>query len=297
MRGTRHASRGRVWFVLALLAPLSVACGREPTPRAPATPPPSETGAARQAASPDSLPGAQAAAAATPVAADRATAISDTIAPLAPPGVPAREFPKPDRPVASITTDTWSNEDARDENREAERAMALLGVGEGMAVADIGAGSGYYTVRLARAVGPAGRVFAQDIMREYLEKLRLRVNREGLTNVSLVLGDPHDPRLPEGSVDLALLVHMYHEIEQPYGLMHNLARSLRPGARVAVIDLDRATSRHGTPADLLRCELEVVGYRRVATHDLGKSGYLAVFEPPAGSAEVPAPESIRACAA
>jgi predicted methyltransferase len=230
----------------------------------------------------------------------RAAAIGapDTLAPLAPPGVGADSFPTPDRPVAEITTDTWSSERERDEAREAERVLRLLGVREGMSVADVGAGSGYYTVRLSRAVGSSGRVYAEDIVQPYLQKLGERIRREGLTNVVLAMGEPHDPRLPEHSLDLALLVHMYHEVEQPYGLLYNLAPALRPGARVAVIDLDKPTSSHGTPPDLLRCELAAVGYRQEAFHDLGgKSGYLAVFTPPASRAALPVPDSIRACAA
>jgi SAM-dependent methyltransferase len=217
--------------------------------------------------------------------------------PRAPAGVPADSFPAPSRPVAAIVTDTWSSEDARDRAGEAERVMDLLDVRPGMRVADIGAGSGYYTVRLAPRVGPGGRVYAQDIVADYLERLGARVRGEGLDNVDLVLGDPHDPRLPRDGVDLALLVHMYHEIEQPYGLLHNLRPALREGARVAVVDLDRPTGRHGTPPALLRCEMAAVGYRQTVFHDLGDgSGYLAVFAPPEPGA-LPAPSKIRACPA
>lgn len=226
-----------------------------------------------------------------------APATADTLARLGPSGAPASAFPRPDRPVAEITTDTWSNEQARDEVREAERVMDLLDVGPGSHVADIGAGSGYYTVRLSARVGPTGQVYAQDVVPRYLVGLGRRVRREELTNVTLALGDPHDPRLPAASLDVALLVHMYHEVEQPYGLLFNLVPALRPGARVGIVDLDRRTSAHGTPPALLRCELEAVGYRQVDFHDLGsKSGYLAVFTPPDPAARV-IPGQIQACAA
>ena len=218
------------------------------------------------------------------------------VVPLSPPGLPADSFPTPDRPVAPIITDTYSNEDRRDAAGEAERVMDLLGVRPGMRVADIGAGSGYYVVRLSPRVGPEGRVYAQDIVPEYLERLRQRVRADRLSNVTFGLGDPHDPRLPEGTIDLALLVHMYHEIEQPYGLLYNLASALAPGARVAIVDNDRPTGNHGTPPALLRCELAAVGYRQIAMHDLGEAGgYLAVFEPPAG--EPPPPGRIQTCPA
>jgi SAM-dependent methyltransferase len=228
--------------------------------------------------------------------AERAAPRADGIQPLGPPGVPADSFPEPSRPVASIVTDTWSNEAARDTAREAQRVMDLLQVRPGMTVADVGAGSGYYTVRLSPRLGPQGRVIAQDIIPRYLEELRGRITRAGLRNVTVALGEPHDPRLPPASADLVLLVHMYHEVEQPYAFLYNLRPALRPGGRVAVVDLDRPTSRHGTPVPLLRCELAAAGYEPAGFHDLGGgSGYLAVFRLTAGPA--PRPGAIRPCPA
>ena len=177
--------------------------------------------------------------------------------------------------------------------REAEQVMDLLKIGPGMTVADIGAGNGYYTVRLSRRVGPEGRVFAEDIIPAYLQRLQGRVSGEGLENVIVSRGDPHDPRLPVGEADVALLVHMYHEVSQPYGLLWNLNAALKPGARVAVVDVDRPTSRHGTPPKLLECEMGQVGYRMAALHRLTQAdAYLAVFE-----SDDPRPPTakIRAC--
>ena len=212
---------------------------------------------------------------------------------LGPPGVPAQAFPRPMRPVASIVSDRWQTEDTRERVGEAALVMRLLDVRPGMTVADIGAGSGYHTVRLAARVLPGGRVLAQDVRADYLAGLQRRVTRDGLSNVALGLGEPHDPRLPPGSVDLVLLVHVYHEIEQPFGLLYNLRPALRPGARVAILDADRPTPNHGTPPGLLRCELAAVGYRQAAFHWLQeRSEYLAVFEP---SAESPTPGAIQPC--
>ncbi|MBV9377429.1 MAG: class I SAM-dependent methyltransferase [Alphaproteobacteria bacterium] len=212
---------------------------------------------------------------------------------LAPPGAPASAFPAPARRVAGIVTDTWRDEQSRDQAGEAERVVRLLGVKPGLDVADIGAGSGYYTVRLARRVGPQGHVYAEDVVPDYLDRLARRVSSEGLAgSVTIVRGEPHDPRLPAGSVDLALLVHMYHEVTQPYGLLWNLRPALRPGARVAVIDARKETASHGTPPDLLRCELAAVGYRQTAFYDLQENTYLAVFAPGDRPAS---PETIRPC--
>jgi len=214
---------------------------------------------------------------------------------LAPPGVPAAAFPAPSRKVAGIVTDTWRDEQSRDQAGEAERVMRLRGVNPGLDVADIGAGSGYYTVRLARRVGPQGHVYAEDVVPAYLDRLARRVDAEGLAgSVTLVHGEPHDPRLAPRSLDLALLVHMYHEVTQPYGLLWNLRPALRPGARVAVIDARKETASHGTPPELLRCELAAVGYRQTAFYELQESTYLAVFEPAAGPAS---PTAIRPCSA
>ena len=209
------------------------------------------------------------------------------------PGVAAERFPAPVRPVASIVSDQWATEDGRERAGEARAVMDLLGIGPGMRVADIGAGSGYYTVRLAARVGPEGRVLAQDVVPDYLRGLRRRVAREGLSNVAVSQGEAHDPLLPPGSVDVALLVHMYHEIEQPFGLLYNLLPALRPGARVAILDTVRPTSQHGTPPALLRCELAAVGYREMAFHPLENGAeYLAVFVPPE---RAPVVEAIRPC--
>ena len=151
---------------------------------------------------------------------------------IADPGAPASAFPNPDRPVADIVSPIWHNEKERDVAGEPRQLVRLLGIKSGMTVADIGAGSGYYVVRLSLIVGPRGRVIAEDVVPEYLRGLRRRVRDLGLQNVAIGLGEPHDPRLPTDSLDVAILAHMYHEIAQPYALLYNLIPALKPGARV-----------------------------------------------------------------
>ncbi|MCA6119188.1 methyltransferase domain-containing protein [Bradyrhizobium sp. WSM 1738] len=214
---------------------------------------------------------------------------------LAPPGVPAKEFPSPQRAVAQIVSPSRSSEEHRDSLNEAGEIARLLELKPGMTVGDIGAGAGYHTVRLSRLVGPTGSVIAQDVTRSYLTALARRTQRLKLTNVRFALGKPHDPRLPAASLDAAILVHMYHEIAQPYAFLYNLAPALKPGARVGIVDLERPASEHGTPIELLRCELSAVGYREIATHQLaGDGGYLAVFSPPEPGNRK-APRDIVAC--
>jgi SAM-dependent methyltransferase len=214
---------------------------------------------------------------------------------LAPPGVAAKEFPSPRRPVADIVSPSRSDEEHRDSLNEAGEIARRLALKPGMAVGDIGAGSGYHTVRLSRLVGPGGAVIAEDVTRDYLTELAARTERMGLTNVKFALGEPHDPRLPASSLDAAMLVHMYHEISEPYAFLYNLAPALKPGARIGIVDLERPTSEHGTPIELLRCELSAVGYREIATTKLaGDDGYLAVFSPPE-EAKRKSPQDIVAC--
>src|SRR5882757_10865728 len=120
---------------------------------------------------------------------------------LAPPGAPAKEFPSPQRPVAQIVSPSRSAEEHRDSLNEAGDIARLLELKLGMTVGDIGAGSGYHTVRLSRLVGPAGSVIAEDVTRDYLVGLAKRIDQLKLTNVKLALGESHDPRLPASSLD------------------------------------------------------------------------------------------------
>ena len=203
------------------------------------------------------------------------------------------QFPGVDRPVAPIVTPAYSTEAARDEHGEAARVMERLGVKPGMRVADVGAGDGYYTVRFAKRLGPGATVYAEDVTKAYLDRLGARLAREGVTGVTLVRGTPGDPGLPEASVDLALLAHMYHEVAQPYEFLYRLRASLAPGGRVAIIDNDKPTAQHGTPPALLECELGAVGYHQIDFLWLAPAdGYLAVFAPPE---VLPRPEAIRPC--
>ncbi len=202
-------------------------------------------------------------------------------------------FPDAHRPVAPVVSSRFSTEEARDRISEANTVMNLAGIAKGMTVADIGAGEGYYTVRLAQRVGANGRVLAQDIFPQVRDALAERVTRERLDNVSVKLGLPADPKLPDDSFDRVLMVHMYHEIAAPYEFLWRLRPSLRAGGRVVVVDADRPTSRHGTPPDLLDCEMKAVGYARVSRTVLpGADAYLALYE---AKGPRPEPDMISGC--
>ena len=202
-------------------------------------------------------------------------------------------FPVAGRPVAPIVSDRFSTEDARDRVGEAEAVMELAGIVPGMSVADIGAGEGYYTIRLSRAVGEGGRVLAQDIVPETRDSLARRVQRETLDNVSVRLGEAADPRLPPQSFDRIFMVHMYHEVTEPYQFLWNLRDGLKQGGEIVVVEAERPIERHGMPIALLDCEFASVGMERIRTAELPSSdAYFAAFRI---AAERPEPIAIAPC--
>ena len=207
----------------------------------------------------------------------------------------AQEFPRADRPVSELGGNAFSTEDQRDNLGEAKVVMDLAAIGTGTTVADIGAGEGYYTMRLAERVGAKGRVLAQDIDPEAVRRLGARVERERLDNVSIKLGAADDPRLPANSFDRVFLVHMYHEVSEPYAFLWRMRPALKQGGQVIVVEVDRPTDQHGFPPTQLFCEFQAVGYRLVEfVRKPELRGYYAQFE---ASGDRPAPGSIKPCTA
>ena len=117
-----------------------------------------------------------------------------------------------------------------------EQIMDALGVAEGSTVADIGAGAGWFTIQLARRVGPNGTVYAQDVQRQMLEAIRRRVAREGLQNVQTRLGAGSAPNLPQRTFDAILVVDVYDAVDEPVPLLRNLAAALKPGGRIGIVN-------------------------------------------------------------
>jgi SAM-dependent methyltransferase len=189
-------------------------------------------------------------------------------------------FPEPRRPVAPIVSSRYLNEDARDSVGEFETVVRLAEIRPGMSVADIGAGEGYYTVRLSPIVGRNGRVLAEDIVPTTIQELARRVQRERLANVAVKVGLTNDPQLPDASFDRVRMIHMYHEIEQPYEFLWHLHGDLKRGGSIVVVDADRPTDRHGTPPRLLVCEFNAVGYELKRFERLPDTeSFFAWFEP------------------
>jgi ubiquinone/menaquinone biosynthesis C-methylase UbiE len=204
------------------------------------------------------------------------------------------QFPAAHRDVAPTVSDTFSTEDARDRLGEAEQVMELAGIKPGMSVADVGAGEGYYTVRIARVVGPKGRVLAEDIIPEVRDQLSDRVQRERLDNVAVKLGSADNPMLPSGSFDRLFLVHMYHEVQSPYAFLWHLRDGVKPGGLVVVVESNRPVRQHGMPPSSLKCEFAALGMQPVKAAMLAsREDYLMAFRV---AGPKPAPEKIKACA-
>jgi protein-L-isoaspartate O-methyltransferase len=207
-----------------------------------------------------------------------------------------RAFPSADRAVSKASSTEFSTEAARDEAGEAKKLMDWADIKPGTTVADIGAGEGYYTVRLSQRVGEKGRVLAQDINRGALDRLAERIVRERLLdNVTINEGGFDDPRLPPGSFDRIFMVHMYHEIEEPYAFIWRMRPALNKGGQVIVVDRDLPTNEHGIPPKLLFCEFAAVGFQLKEFVERKEVGaYFARFEL---QGDRPKPSAIKACKA
>lgn len=170
----------------------------------------------------------------------------------------------------------------RDAWQKPHEVIALLDVGEGDRVADIGAGGGYFSFRLADAVGAGGRVYAVDVDDDMIDYLRARVAEEGRKNLEVIRGEFHDPLLPDGQIDLVFSCDTYHHLSQRSEYFARLRQDLAPGARVAILDFNGTTwfarsFGHTTPKQTIVDELAAAGYRLVADHDLIERQHFLVF--------------------
>lgn len=168
----------------------------------------------------------------------------------------------------------------RDERLQINRVMDILGITAGKSVADIGAGSGWFTVRAAKRVGDAGTVYAVDINPDAVRYIETRMQKENLHNIKTILGKPDNPLLPS-SVDAVLLLKTYHEVAQPVVLLRNLRPSLSSGSKVGVIDRDGNGENHGVAKAVVIREATAAGYQLLEQEDFVKDGmdYFLVFGP------------------
>ncbi len=168
----------------------------------------------------------------------------------------------------------------RDKKLQVERVMDILGIKEGTHVADIGAGSGWFTVRAAKRVGNTGVVYAVDINPESITYINQRIQRDKIGNVHTILSNEDDPKLPQNSVDSVLLLKTYHEVAHPVLLLENLKKSLRSGAKIGVIDRNGKGDDHGVSRDVVIKEATQAGYQLQEQYDFVKGDgqdYFLVF--------------------
>ena len=168
----------------------------------------------------------------------------------------------------------------RDKKLHVDRVMDLLGITQGKVVADIGAGSGWFTVRAAARVGPSGAVYAEDINPMAIDYITERATREKLQNVRPALGSVDDTKLPSNCIDAVLILKTYHEFARPIPLMEQLKVSLRPGAKIGIIDRNGDGSNHGIMPEIVEREMAQAGFKRIGKYDFTKSDgqdYFLIF--------------------
>jgi ubiquinone/menaquinone biosynthesis C-methylase UbiE len=172
-------------------------------------------------------------------------------------------------------------EPGRDQRLQINRVMDLLHLKPGMTVADIGAGGGWLSVRMARRVTPGGKVIAEDINPKAIIYVQERAKRELLADVEPLLGTPDDPKLAPNSIDAAVMLKVYHEIAHPQLVLAHLRTALKPGARFGIIDKNGTGADHGLNESILRAEVEQAGFRQVGRYDFTKADgqdYFLIFE-------------------
>ena len=205
------------------------------------------------------------------------TVVALTIASLA-----AAQQPAPTHPTSTPYAGDlgiFENPD-RAKNLQIDRVMDILHITPGKAVADIGAGGGWFTVRAARRVGTDGIVYAEDINPQYIGAIERRASTEQLSNVKPTLGTPDNPKLLPGTIDVVMLMKVYHEIANPQAFLRNLMPALRPGARIGIIDRNGTGSDHGLKQAVLEQEMARNGFREIEHYDFTKADgqdYFLIF--------------------
>jgi ubiquinone/menaquinone biosynthesis C-methylase UbiE len=179
------------------------------------------------------------------------------------------EHPVTGRPIAhvmGVQGADWLNRPEREKEENPEGALDALKIRHGMVVADVGAGTGYMSVRLAKRVGPTGKVYANDLQPEMLRRLRANAEQAGLTNIETVQGEESDPKLPPGQMDLVLLVDVYHEFSKPREMIDKIREALKPDGRLVLLEYRKEDpsipirEEHKMTVAQVKAELEPQGF-------------------------------------
>lgn len=174
-------------------------------------------------------------------------------------------------PTMGISGADWLDRSEREQEEAPEAAIESLKIKPGMYVADVGAGTGYFSIRMAKKVGPTGRVYANDVQPEMLARLQDRVEKEKLTNVETVLGTQTDPKLPAGKLDMILMVDVYHEFSQPQRMLQEMKKALKPDGRLILVEYRKEDPsipirpEHKMSAHEVKTEVEAEGYKLMET--------------------------------
>jgi ubiquinone/menaquinone biosynthesis C-methylase UbiE len=192
------------------------------------------------------------------------------------------------RPIAQVMSaagSDWLDRPERESEEQPDKALEALAIKRGMVVADVGAGSGYMSFKMAKLVGPSGKVYANDVQPEMLEKLRGRAQRDKIANVETVLGTETDPKLPAGGIDLILMVDVYHEFSQPQAMLDRMRESLKPGGRLVLVEYRKEDPKvpirpeHKMSVADVRTEVEAEGYQFDQVIEVLPRQHIIIFRP------------------
>lgn len=187
-------------------------------------------------------------------------------------------------PVMGAAGADWLTRPDREAEEHPEAALDEIGIPSGATVADVGAGVGFYTLRLAKRVGATGKVYANDIQPEMLQILRKRMKEAGLVNIEPVLGTPEDPKLPKGALDLELLVDVYHEFSHPREMLRKLRESLKPDGRLAMLEFRGEDPdlpirpEHKMTVKQVLAEVQPEGFRLVRRSEILPRQHILIFQ-------------------
>ncbi|MBZ5612131.1 MAG: class I SAM-dependent methyltransferase [Acidobacteriia bacterium] len=192
------------------------------------------------------------------------------------------------RPIAGVMSAAgsgWLERPERESEEQPDKALEAIGIRRGMVVADVGAGVGYMSFKMARLVGAPGKVYANDVQPEMLEKLRARAQRDKITNVETVLGTFDDPKLPAGKIDLILLVDVYHEFSQPQAMLQRMREALKPDGRLVLLEYRKEDPtvpirpEHKMAVSEVKAEVEPEGYQLDQVIEVLPRQHIIIFRP------------------
>ena len=187
--------------------------------------------------------------------------------------------------VMSAAGSDWLDRPEREEEEHPDQALQALGIRRGMVVADVGAGSGVMTFKMAKLVGPPGKVYAEDIQPAMLDILHERAEHDKVTNIQTVLGTASDPKLPAGAIDLILLVDVYHEFSQPQAMLDHMREALKPGGRLVLLEYRKEDPTvpilpdHKMSVSEVRAEVEPEGFQFDQVIEVLPRQHIIIFRP------------------